>query len=123
MDLVIYVPSTHKPPGVPTNPCLTSQKNVGCCEIFTGLSKAFCCILTVLCLRSGRSEEKDHRCESWNVTVLQACKTERRFVYLSYLSYLLPQWCCSSLWSPGDREKHRQTNEKWGESKCRGHDI
>lgn len=33
--------------------------------------------------------------------MLEACRKEdRRVVYLSYLSYPLPHWCCSSLWSP-----------------------
>lgn len=42
---------------------------------------------------------------------------ERRSVYLSYLSYPLPHWCYSSLWSPGERNRDRprtyKTNETW----------
>jgi len=62
-------------------------------------------------------EERDYRFDtstgSWNSPVLKACREqERRSVYLSYLSYPLPQWCYSSLWSPEDRNRDRQGTHK-----------
>lgn len=62
-------------------------------------------------------EERDYSFDtstgSRNSTVLKACREqERRSVYLSYLSYPLPRWCYSSLWSPEDRNRDRQRTYK-----------
>lgn len=89
--------------------CLHSQPDVRYCSIkgFLGLQYRKCSErrgITLLTRAPG--------------AVLKACREqERRSVYLSYLSYPLPQWCYSSLWSPDDRNRDRQrtykTNKTW----------
>lgn len=52
--------------------------------------------------------DKERDSQYYNITdheatVLEACrKMERRVVYLSYLSYPLPHWCCSFPWNPAE---------------------